>query len=306
MSRVADAACSSSSAFLSTLCSFAPTSASEPTPKKAVISALRFVRIASVSASARCLSRTHPRLCCFPARLACAAFAVWTRSLIARATSKIAPDDAARASSSAIAATSATKTAWSFSILAMRSARPVCFSSMGRDRQWRQDSRAPFRAKAPRRPRPASRPSTPWPMRRSISGQQWWLSRHRARGSSGRAGFPRPRPVSSSTRPHDRWRLALPPEASQRSRPLHTLCPPQQVRPSAFPGRPWHRRPPHADRVLAARIDALTSSALPRRVSQTSSCGRGMSPGTAGVIARKAPVISSWTRWRVVSDAPSS
>ena len=34
-------ACSSSSAFLSMLCSFAPTSASEPTPKKAVISALR-------------------------------------------------------------------------------------------------------------------------------------------------------------------------------------------------------------------------------------------------------------------------
>src|SRR5208283_243242 len=48
----------------------------------------------------------------FPARLACAAFAVWTRSLIARATSKIAPDDEGRASSSAIAATSAAKAAW--------------------------------------------------------------------------------------------------------------------------------------------------------------------------------------------------
>ena len=29
-----------------------------------------------------------------------------------------------------------------------------------------------------------------------------------------------------------------------------SICLPQQVRPSAFPGQPWHRRPPHADRVL--------------------------------------------------------
>jgi len=237
--------------------------------KKAVISALRFVR-SRVFRQPHCLRGAFETCCSLPGSPA--RIRVWTRTLIARANPRLRPTTRQGPVRQRLPPPQPRKR-----LILCHFGNAVARRSAlehGPDRHGASFSRT-VRAKA--RGRPASRAHTLGPSRSisvSSGGFSTSLAVFRSRWLSSTAS----RKFFNS--PSIMMAGCAAAEASQRSRRFIRYAAATSVAVS-LSRRPWI-----GVRLMqiafAAQNRCLTSSALPGRVSQTSSCGRGMSPGTAG------------------------